>query len=229
VRYTNGLERKPPPLFFFPPSFFFFFFSFFLSFSFVPTTGQVGYVIPNMKTSKEAYIGDTFFLTNTKTSNALPGFKAPKPMVFASLYPIETGDFEKLVTAVEKLTLNDSSVTVKRENSTALGSGFRCGFLGVLHADIFQQRLKQEYDVDVITTAPQVPFNVFTIKGETIVVESAAQFPENQEIRKVEEPIVMATIIAPTDCLGPLMTICQDRRGEQKEMRQVYKIQSFSK
>eukprot|EP00301_Raphidiophrys_heterophryoidea_P009386 c1378_g1_i1.p1 GENE.c1378_g1_i1~~c1378_g1_i1.p1 ORF type:complete len:649 (-),score=153.95 c1378_g1_i1:155-2101(-) len=183
--------------------------------------GQVGYVIPNMKSCHEALVGDTFFDFSLPLVNRipLPGFRAVKPMVFASLYPVDTAEFEKLADAVDKISLTDASVTFHRETSTALGIGFRCGFLGMLHASIFQQRLKNEYAVDVITTAPQVRFRVLE-KGATeyYLVESANQFPDPFKIQSVEEPVVDATIIAPSEFLGPVINMCQDRRGTQKEI-----------
>ena len=180
-------------------------------------TGQVGYIITGMKSVKEARVGDTFFHTKSPVK-ALPGFKPAKPMVFAGIYPLDTSEFEVVRDAIEKLTLNDPSVHVEKESSAALGIGFRCGFLGLLHMDVFKQRLEQEYNVAIIVTSPTVPYQVKLTNGDEMMVENPSKFPEPNYIEMVLEPMVNATIITPKEYLGGLMTLCQERRGEQKEM-----------
>jgi len=181
-------------------------------------TGQVGFIICGMKTVREARIGDTFF-RHRHPVEALPGFKPARAMVFAGIYPVETTEFEALRDAIEKLTLNDPSVSVEKETSVALGFGFRCGFLGLLHMDVFRQRLEQEYDVSIIATSPTVLYQVDLTDGESINIENPADFPEVQRIAEIREPMVHATIICPTTYLGNMLTLCQEHRGEQKNMR----------
>lgn len=178
--------------------------------------GQVGYLVAGMKTVKEARVGDTIYKKGYPVQ-PLPGFKPAKPMVFAGIYPIEATDFEFLRDAIEKLTLNDASVRVEKKTSAALGLGFRCGFLGLLHMDVFKQRLEQEYDLSVIATAPSVLYKVRLTNGETIDVENPAEFPDPQKIEAVLEPIIDATIITPKDYLGAVINLCQEKRGIQKQ------------
>ncbi len=180
-------------------------------------TGQVGYIIAGMKTVKEARIGDTFFHKKYPVE-PLPGFKPAKSMVFAGIYPVDTSEFEVVRDAIEKLTLNDPSVHVEKESSSALGIGFRCGFLGLLHMDVFRQRLEQEYDVEIITTSPSVLYRVLLTNGEEVVIENPSDFPEQVKIDVVYEPIITATMISPKDYLGNLFKLCQDRRGIQTSM-----------
>jgi len=180
-------------------------------------TGQVGYLIAGMKTVKEASIGDTFFHSK-KAVTPLPGFKPAKPMVFAGIYPIDTSDFDHIRDAIEKLTLNDPSVHVEKESSAALGLGFRCGFLGLLHMDVFKQRLEQEYNASIIVTSPTVLYKVLLTNGDEVLIENPSKFPDQVKIETVFEPMVNATIITPKAYLGTIMTLCQERRGEQKEM-----------
>ncbi len=178
--------------------------------------GQVGYLVAGMKTVKEARVGDTIYKKGQPVQ-PLPGFKPAKPMVFAGIYPIDASDFELLRDAIEKLTLNDASVRVEKKSSVALGLGFRCGFLGLLHMDVFKQRLEQEYDLSVIATAPSVLYKVRLTNGEALDVENPAEFPDPQKIEAVLEPIIDATIITPKDYLGAVMELCQDKRGMQKQ------------
>lgn len=180
-------------------------------------TGQVGYLIAGMKTVKEACIGDTFYHTKQPVK-PLPGFKPAKPMVFAGIYPLDTSEFDQVRDAIEKLTLNDPSVHVEKESSIALGLGFRCGFLGLLHMDVFKQRLEQEYNVSIIVTSPTVLYKVLLTDGEEMIIENPSKFPDQVKIEQVFEPVVKATIITPKDYLGNIMTLCQERRGEQKDM-----------
>lgn len=184
--------------------------------------GQVGYVITGMKTVREARVGDTIF--NARLQKQLhqmpePGFKPSKPMVFAGIYPVEASDFELLQDAIEKLTLNDASVKVEKKSSIALGLGFRCGFLGLLHMDVFKQRLEQEYNMNVIATAPSVLFKiVMKYTNETVTIESPSDFPDVQQIDHVLEPVIDATILVPKEYLGAILALCEEKRGIQKEL-----------
>ena len=180
--------------------------------------GQVGYLVAGMKTVHEARVGDTIYHTKKEVA-PFPGFKPSKPMVFAGIFPVDSSEFDILRDAIEKLTLNDASVTVEKKTSTALGLGFRCGFLGLLHMDVFKQRLEQEYDVTVIVTSPSVRYRVkIAHTGEIIDIENPIDFPEPQKIDEILEPIISATIILPQKYLGNIMKLCQERRGEQKDM-----------
>jgi translation factor GUF1, mitochondrial len=180
--------------------------------------GQVGYVVTGMKTVHEARVGDTLFLAKQPVP-AFPGFKPAKPMVFAGIFPIENEDFESLRDAIEKLTLNDASVRVEKKSSAALGLGFRCGFLGLLHMDVFKQRLEQEYNLSVIITAPSVLYKLkLEHTGEMIDIENPSDFPESHRIESVLEPVIDATILTPKEYLGPLIKLCQDRRGMQTHL-----------
>ncbi|MCX5922176.1 MAG: translation elongation factor 4 [Candidatus Dependentiae bacterium] len=181
-------------------------------------SGQVGYLITGMKTVKEARVGDTIFL-HKKPVEPFPGFKPAKPMVFAGIYPVDSEEFEPLRDAIEKLLLTDASVTVEKKTSMALGLGFRCGFLGLLHMDVFKQRLEQEYGLSVIATAPSVLYKVkMKYTGEMVNLESPSDFPEPQAIDEVYEPIINATIIVPSQYLGNIINLCEEKRGIQKDM-----------
>ncbi|RLM55407.1 hypothetical protein C2845_PM10G02420 [Panicum miliaceum] len=181
-------------------------------------TGQVGYVISGMRSTKEARIGDTLHQAKS-TVEPLPGFKPAKHMVFSGLYPADGSDFEALSHAIEKLTCNDASVSVTKETSNALGMGFRCGFLGLLHMDVFHQRLEQEYGAQVISTIPTVPYIFEYGDGSKIQVENPAALASNPGKRVVAcwEPTVIATIIIPSEYVGPVIMLCSERRGEQLE------------
>lgn len=180
--------------------------------------GQVGYLITGMKTVREARVGDTVHLAN-KPVALFPGFKPAKPMVFAGIYPVESTDFEPLRDAIEKMLLNDASITIEKKSSTALGLGFRCGFLGLLHMDVFKERLEQEYNLEVIATAPSVRYKVVLKHAQkTIDVEQPSDFPDPSQIDAILEPIIEATIILPKAYLGNIMQLCQERRGVQKKM-----------
>ncbi len=180
--------------------------------------GQVGYLIAGMKTVQEARVGDTIFHTSQPVT-AFPGFKPAKPMVFAGLFPIDNENFEDLREAIEKLTLNDASVTVEKKTSVALGLGFRCGFLGLLHMEVFKQRLEQEYNVTVIATAPSVLYKIkLEHKPELQDIESPSDFPSSCQIEAIFEPIINATIITPAQYLGNIITLCESKRGIQKGM-----------
>jgi len=180
-------------------------------------TGQVGYVIAQIKSVKEARIGDTFYHVG-KPVPALPGFKPAKAMVFAGVYPVETVDYDSLRDAIEKLMLNDPSLSVEKESSVALGFGFRCGFLGLLHMDVFKQRLEQEYNMSIITTAPSVLYKVLLTSGEELSVENPSKFPNPTFIETVYEPVINSMIILPKEYLGGILALCQERRGRQTEM-----------
>ncbi|KAJ1257947.1 hypothetical protein BS78_10G035700 [Paspalum vaginatum] len=181
-------------------------------------TGQVGYVISGMRSTKEARIGDTLHQAKS-TVEPLPGFKPAKHMVFSGLYPADGSDFEALSHAIEKLTCNDASVSVTKETSNALGMGFRCGFLGLLHMDVFHQRLEQEYGAQVISTIPTVPYIFEYGDGSKIQVENPAALASNpgKRVAACWEPTVIATIIIPSEYVGPVIMLCSERRGEQLE------------
>lgn len=181
--------------------------------------GQVGYLITGMKTVQEARVGDTLYHTRQPVA-PFAGFKQAKPMVFAGIYPVDSTEFDILRDAIEKLTLNDASVTVEKKTSAALGLGFRCGFLGLLHMDVFKQRLEQEYNMTVIATAPSVLYKIkLAHTGELIDVENPAEFPEPNKIEEILEPMIDATIILPKTYLGSIIKICEDKRGIQKDLR----------
>jgi elongation factor 4 len=180
--------------------------------------GQVGYIVAGMKTVKEARIGETIYHAGQPVK-PFPGFKPAKPMVFAGIYPVDNSEFELLRTAIEKLTLNDASVTVEKKSSAALGLGFRCGFLGLLHMEVFKQRLEQEYNIQAIVTAPSVLYKVkMEHTGEVRNVENPAEFPDAGQIEEILEPVIKATIIVPKEYLGNILALCQDKRGTQLEM-----------
>jgi GTP-binding protein LepA len=176
--------------------------------------GDVGYIISGIKTSKEVKVGDTITHVARPCAKAISGFEEVKSMVFAGLYPIDTEDYEDLRTAIEKLQLNDASLTFQPESSAALGFGFRCGFLGLLHMEIVQERLDREFNMDVITTVPNVPYIVHTNKKEIVEVHNPAGLPEPTEIDFVEEPYIRAQIITHSGYIGPIMTLCLGKRGE---------------
>ncbi len=180
-------------------------------------TGDVGYIISGIKTSKEVKVGDTITHVKRPCAKAIDGFEEVKPMVFAGVYPIDTEDYEDLRAAVEKLQLNDASLTFMPESSMALGFGFRCGFLGLLHMEIVQERLDREYNMDVITTVPNVPYIVYTTRGETIEVHNPSGLPDAGSIDYVEEPYISAQVITHADYIGNIMTLCLSKRGELKK------------
>jgi len=181
--------------------------------------GEVGFMIAGIKVVKDAKVGDTITHLHRPAEKALPGFKEVKPMVFSGMYPIDTSDYELLRDALEKLQLNDSSITFEPENSAALGFGFRCGFLGLLHLEIVQERLEREFGIDLITTVPTVVYHVTTLKQEVINVDSAYKLPEIQEIDSIEEPFILASIHVPNDFVGPVLSLCEEKRGIQREIR----------
>ena len=178
------------------------------------SAGNVGYIISGIKTSREVKVGDTITHVAKPCEKAIEGFQEVKPMVFAGVYPIETEDFENLRTSLEKLQLNDASLTFTPESSVALGFGFRCGFLGLLHMEIVQERLGREFDMDVITTVPNVSYKVYDKKGNEMEVHNPSGLPDPTLIERIEEPYIRASIISTTDFIGPIMTLCLDKRGE---------------
>jgi len=178
------------------------------------SAGNVGYIISGIKTSKEVKVGDTITHVQRPCDAAIDGFEEVKPMVFAGMYPIETEDFENLRSSLEKLQLNDASLTFQPESSMALGFGFRCGFLGLLHMEIIQERLGREFDMDVITTVPNVSYHVYDKHGTMTEVHNPSGLPEPTLIDRIEEPYIRASIITTADYIGPIMTLCLGKRGE---------------
>ena len=176
--------------------------------------GDVGYIISGIKTSSEVKVGDTITHVARPCDKAIEGFQEAKPMVFAGVYPIEAEDYEDLRASLEKLQLNDASLTFTPESSVALGFGFRCGFLGLLHMEIVQERLDREFDMDVITTVPNVSYKVYTKDGGLREVHNPAGMPDLTEIDHIEEPYIRASIITTSNFIGPIMTLCLDKRGE---------------
>ena len=177
-------------------------------------TGDVGYIISGIKTSKEVKVGDTITHIARPCEEAIAGFEEVKPMVFAGVYPIEAEDFEDLRSSLEKLQLNDASLTFQPESSLALGFGFRCGFLGLLHMDVVQERLEQEFGMDLIMTAPSVDYHAIMNDGSTKLIDNPADLPDAGEYKEVQEPYVKAEIMVPNDFVGPVMELCQRKRGE---------------
>jgi len=177
------------------------------------TAGEVGCILATIRNVRDTRIGDTITEADRPAAEPLPGYRPVKPMVFCGLYPVENEDFPELRDALEKLQLNDAALTFEAETSNALGFGFRCGFLGLLHMEIVQERLEREFGLNLITTAPSVVYRVTLTNGQVVEVDNPAKFPEQQYIDHVEEPYVRATIIAPAEYVGPLMELCQERRG----------------
>jgi GTP-binding protein LepA len=180
--------------------------------------GEVGFVVANIKVVADAKIGDTVTETHRPTTEPFPGFKELKPMVFAGLYPVESHQYAELREALEKLRLNDASFFYEPETSVALGFGFRCGFLGLLHMEIVQERLEREYNMDLVTTAPGVLYRVTTTDGGVHEIDSPAKLPDPGRITKLEEPIITAMILTPSEFVGPILQLCQDKRGVQKKL-----------
>ena len=180
--------------------------------------GEVGFVVANIKVVADAKIGDTVTEASNQTTEPFPGFKELKPMVFAGLYPVESHQYAELREALEKLRLNDASFFYEPETSAALGFGFRCGFLGLLHMEIVQERLEREYNMDLVTTAPGVLYRVTTTDGEVLEIDSPAKLPDAGRIAKLEEPVITAMILTPSEFVGPILQLCQDKRGIQKKL-----------
>ena len=184
------------------------------------SAGNVGYIISGVKVSKEVQVGDTITQVNRPCEHAIEGFKDVKPMVFAGIYPVDADDYEELRDSLDKLKLNDASLSFEPESSAALGFGFRCGFLGLLHMEIIQERLDREFDMDVITTVPNVSYRAFTTKGEIIEVHNPSGLPEITQIDHIEEPYINANIITRSEYVGAIMKLCIDKRGTLRN--QVY-------
>lgn len=180
--------------------------------------GEVGYVVAGIKEIQGAPVGDTLTLEKNQADKALPGFQRVKPQVYAGLFPISSDDFEAFREALAKLSLNDASLFYEPESSDALGFGFRCGFLGMLHMEIIQERLEREYNLDLISTAPTVVYQIITQKGETLLIDNPSHLPSPSQIKDMYEPIVRANILVPQDYLGPIITLCIERRGVQVNM-----------
>jgi GTP-binding protein LepA len=178
------------------------------------SAGNVGYIISGIKSSKEVKVGDTITHIKRPCDKAISGFEEVKPMVFAGVYPIDTEEYEDLRSAIEKLQLNDASLTFEPESSVALGFGFRCGFLGMLHMEIVQERLDREFDMNVITTVPNVSYKVYTKKDELLEVHNPSGLPDLMLVDRIEEPYIRASIITRTDYIGQIMTLCLDKRGD---------------
>ena len=179
-------------------------------------TGDVGYLITGIKDAREVKVGDTITDAKSPTQNAIEGFEDVKPMVFAGIYPVDTEDYEELRASMEKLQLNDASLVFQPESSAALGFGFRCGFLGMLHLEIIQERLEREFDMTVITTVPNVSYHAFTNKApdELILVNNPSDLPDPSKLNRMEEPYIKATIITKSDFVGPVMSLCIEKRGQ---------------
>ncbi|MBL8505650.1 MAG: elongation factor 4 [Methylobacillus glycogenes] len=183
------------------------------------SAGEVGFIIAGIKELTSAKVGDTVTLESRQAEEALPGFKEVQPQVFAGLYPVESNQFEALREALEKLRLNDASLQFEPENSTALGFGFRCGFLGLLHMEIVQERLEREYDMDLITTAPTVVYELMMKSGEVVQIENPSRLPEPSRVAEIREPIININLLMPQDYVGPVMTLCNGKRGVQRNMQ----------
>jgi len=181
--------------------------------------GEVGFVIAGIKELATAKVGDTITGTQNPAKKPLPGFREIKPQVFAGLYPVESNQFEALRTSLEKLSLNDASLNFEPENSSALGFGFRCGFLGLLHMDIIQERLEREYEMELITTAPTVVYELLLKNGEVKQIENPSKLPDLSTIEEIREPIISLNILLPQDYVGPVMTLANEKRGIQKNMQ----------
>ena len=184
------------------------------------STGEVGYIISGIKNANEVKVGDTITSTNNPSKDAILGFEDVKPMVFAGIYPVDTDDYEELRVSMEKLQLNDASLTFSPESSVALGFGFRCGFLGMLHMEIIQERLEREFEMNVITTVPNVSYFAHNKKGDKIIINNPSDYPDPSTLDYVEEPYINAQIITKADFVGPVMNLCIEKRGVLKN--QVY-------
>ncbi len=185
------------------------------------SAGEVGYITASIKSIGETRVGDTVTLADNPTDGVLPGFKAVQPMVYSGIYPADGARYGDLRDALEKLKLNDASLVFEPETSIALGFGFRCGFLGLLHMEIIEERLEREFNLDLITTAPSVIYKIEKRSGETVTIDNPSNYPSADEIETAYEPIVKANIITPTEFVGGLMDLCQDRRGTFKDMKYI--------
>jgi len=182
------------------------------------SAGDVGYIIAGIKTVSDVRVGDTVTGTDKPCAAALPGFREVKPVVFSSIYPVDSNDYEELRTSMEKLKLNDASLIYEKDSSAALGFGFRCGFLGLLHLEVIQERLEREFDQSVIFTAPSVKYKVKVKGGEEMLIDNPVDYPDEGRLESAEEPYIRAAVITPTDYLGNIMTLCMEKRGVQSNM-----------
>ncbi|MCL2765920.1 MAG: translation elongation factor 4 [Treponema sp.] len=182
------------------------------------SAGDVGYIIAGIKTVSDVRVGDTVTGADRPCTSALPGFREVKPVVFSSIYPVDSNDYEELRTSMEKLKLNDASLIYEKDSSAALGFGFRCGFLGLLHLEVIQERLEREFDQSVIFTAPSVKYKVRIKGGEDIMIDNPVDYPDEGHLESAEEPYIRASVITPTDYLGNIMTLCLEKRGIQTNM-----------
>lgn len=185
------------------------------------TVGDVGFVVGNIRNVKDTRVGDTITDANNPATEALPGYRKINPMVFCGMYPVESSDYDDLREALEKLELNDSSLAYEPETSSALGFGFRCGFLGLLHMEIIQERIEREFNIPLITTAPSVVYHIYQTDGSKLEIENPSLMPPSQKIEKVEEPFVKASIMVPNDYVGTVMELCQMKRGQYIDMRYI--------
>ncbi|ADU29847.1 translation elongation factor 4 [Evansella cellulosilytica] len=183
------------------------------------TVGDVGFMIASIKNVGDTRVGDTVTSADRPTDEALPGYRKLNPMVFCGLYPVDTNDYNDLREALEKLELNDASLQFEPETSQALGFGFRCGFLGLLHMEIIQERIEREFNIDLITTAPSVIYHVYLTDGETMRIDNPSKMPDQQKIESVEEPYVKAQVMVPNDYVGAVMELCQKKRGDYVDMQ----------
>ena len=183
--------------------------------------GEVGYIAASIKDIADVHVGDTITLADNPASEPLPGYKPVLPMVYCGIYPADGADYESLRDALEKLRLNDAALSYEPETSVALGYGFRCGFLGLLHMEIIQQRLEREFDLDLVTTAPSVVYKVNKTDGTTVMIDNPTNLPPVQEIESMEEPFVDASVITPQDYVGAIMELCQDKRGIFRDMKYI--------
>ncbi|MCL2089592.1 MAG: translation elongation factor 4 [Oscillospiraceae bacterium] len=184
-------------------------------------TGEVGYIAASIKSITDTNVGDTVTLAENPAETALPGYRKVNPMVFSGIYPVDGAKYDSLRDALEKLRLNDASLTFEPETSIALGFGFRCGFLGLLHMEILQERIEREYNLDIITTAPSVVYRITLTNGETVYIDNPTNYPKTEVISAAEEPMCDSNIITPADYVGNIMDLCQDRRGVFKDMKYI--------
>ena len=182
------------------------------------SAGEVGYIVASIKSIEEVEVGDTITDVNNPAKEPLSGYKKALPMVFSGVFPLDGSKFNDLKDALLKLKLNDASLSIEPDNSTALGFGFRCGFLGLLHMDVIQERIEREFDLDIITTAPSVSYLVHKTDGTVLTVTNPSRLPQTTEIEYMEEPVIKASIFTPPEYVGPIMELCQYKRGVYKDM-----------
>ena len=180
--------------------------------------GDVGYFIAGIKNISDIRVGDTVTLKNNMAPEPLPGFKEVKPVVFSSIYPVDSNDYEELQDAIERLKLNDASLMYEKDSSAALGFGFRCGFLGMLHLEVIQERIEREFDLSIVFTSPSVRYTVHMKDGETLYIDNPLEYPDPMRVDWAEEPYIQANIITPTEYVGPIITLCLEKRGIQTQM-----------